>query len=202
MFCAFVKTHSTRSNSSRKCRSLSPGAGRSCTTLDYRAMPELPEVEITARLIGAALAGARVESALAPGHQRAEDLRPAAERDRGPADRRDPPARQAVPGRARGRADDDDAPDVRGAAAAVRHPRVAARPDLEAARSPRRRARAAAARVRHQAARLGEAAALRRGRRGGDDRRARTRGVARSAAVRGAARSSRARCTRCCATST
>jgi formamidopyrimidine-DNA glycosylase len=30
-------------------------------------MPELPEVEITARLIGAALAGARVESALAPG---------------------------------------------------------------------------------------------------------------------------------------
>ncbi len=30
-------------------------------------MPELPEVEITARLIGAAVAGARVESALAPG---------------------------------------------------------------------------------------------------------------------------------------
>jgi formamidopyrimidine-DNA glycosylase len=30
-------------------------------------MPELPEVEITARLIGAALAGSRVESALAPG---------------------------------------------------------------------------------------------------------------------------------------
>jgi formamidopyrimidine-DNA glycosylase len=30
-------------------------------------MPELPEVEITARLIGAAAAGARVESALAPG---------------------------------------------------------------------------------------------------------------------------------------
>ena len=30
-------------------------------------MPELPEVEITARRIGAALAGARVESALAPG---------------------------------------------------------------------------------------------------------------------------------------
>jgi formamidopyrimidine-DNA glycosylase len=30
-------------------------------------MPELPEVEITARLIGAATAGARVESALAPG---------------------------------------------------------------------------------------------------------------------------------------
>ena len=31
------------------------------------AMPELPEVEITARLIGAAVAGARVESALTPG---------------------------------------------------------------------------------------------------------------------------------------
>jgi len=30
-------------------------------------MPELPEVEITARKVGAALAGARVESALAPG---------------------------------------------------------------------------------------------------------------------------------------
>jgi formamidopyrimidine-DNA glycosylase len=30
-------------------------------------MPELPEVEITARLIGAAVAGARVESVLAPG---------------------------------------------------------------------------------------------------------------------------------------
>ena len=30
-------------------------------------MPELPEVEITARLIGEAAAGARVESALSPG---------------------------------------------------------------------------------------------------------------------------------------
>src|SRR5437588_9378629 len=30
-------------------------------------MPELPEVEITARLIGDAVSGARVESALAPG---------------------------------------------------------------------------------------------------------------------------------------
>jgi formamidopyrimidine-DNA glycosylase len=30
-------------------------------------MPELPEVEITARLLGAAVAGARIESALAPG---------------------------------------------------------------------------------------------------------------------------------------
>ncbi len=31
------------------------------------AMPELPEVEITARLLDGALAGARIESALAPG---------------------------------------------------------------------------------------------------------------------------------------
>src|SRR6185312_3944832 len=30
-------------------------------------MPELPEVEITARLVGAAVAGGQVESALAPG---------------------------------------------------------------------------------------------------------------------------------------
>ena len=30
-------------------------------------MPELPEVEITARRLGASLAGAQVESALAPG---------------------------------------------------------------------------------------------------------------------------------------
>ncbi|HEX5910588.1 MAG TPA: DNA-formamidopyrimidine glycosylase family protein, partial [Thermoleophilaceae bacterium] len=30
-------------------------------------MPELPEVEIAARRVGAAVAGARVESALAPG---------------------------------------------------------------------------------------------------------------------------------------
>jgi formamidopyrimidine-DNA glycosylase len=37
-----------------------------CTTLVF-GMPELPEVEITARVIGSALAGARVESALVPG---------------------------------------------------------------------------------------------------------------------------------------
>ena len=30
-------------------------------------MPELPEVEITARLIGASVAGAKIESVLAPG---------------------------------------------------------------------------------------------------------------------------------------
>jgi formamidopyrimidine-DNA glycosylase len=36
-------------------------------TLDMRTMPELPEVEITARRIGAATAGQRIESALARG---------------------------------------------------------------------------------------------------------------------------------------
>ena len=36
-------------------------------------MPELPEVEITARRLSAALAGAEVESALAPGMVVAED---------------------------------------------------------------------------------------------------------------------------------
>ena len=43
------------------------GRRRRPTSLDRDAMPELPEVEITARLIGAAVAGAAVESALSPG---------------------------------------------------------------------------------------------------------------------------------------
>ena len=74
VFCVFVKTHSTASNSSRKWRLFAvSGAGAIGTTLDYRAMPELPEVEITARLIGAAIAGARVESALAPGINALQD---------------------------------------------------------------------------------------------------------------------------------
>ncbi|MDQ2760555.1 MAG: DNA-formamidopyrimidine glycosylase [Actinomycetota bacterium] len=40
-------------------------------------MPELPEVEITAHLIGAALAGARIESALAPGVNALKTYEPA-----------------------------------------------------------------------------------------------------------------------------
>ena len=36
-------------------------------TLKWTAMPELPEVEITARRLDAALRGAEIESALAPG---------------------------------------------------------------------------------------------------------------------------------------
>jgi formamidopyrimidine-DNA glycosylase len=39
----------------------------SASPYDEWAMPELPEVEITARLLDAALRGARIESALAPG---------------------------------------------------------------------------------------------------------------------------------------
>ena len=39
-------------------------------------MPELPEVEITARRLGAALAGAEVESALAPGMVAVKTLDP------------------------------------------------------------------------------------------------------------------------------
>ena len=46
-------------------------------------MPELPEVEITARRLSSALAGAEVESALAPRDGDAEDLRPAARGARG-----------------------------------------------------------------------------------------------------------------------
>src|SRR5215217_6238468 len=41
--------------------------GMVCPLPSLHAMPELPEVEITARRLNAALAGAEVESALAPG---------------------------------------------------------------------------------------------------------------------------------------
>ena len=39
-------------------------------------MPELPEVEITARRLDAALRGARIESALAPGINTLKSVRP------------------------------------------------------------------------------------------------------------------------------
>src|ERR1700691_928186 len=41
--------------------------GRVLSAYDGWCMPELPEVEITARLLDRALTGARIESALAPG---------------------------------------------------------------------------------------------------------------------------------------
>ena len=46
-------------------------------------MPELPEVEITARLIGAAIAGAQVESVLTPGINALRTFDPPLSRDRG-----------------------------------------------------------------------------------------------------------------------
>ena len=46
------------------------------TTYSLASMPELPEVEITARRIGAALAGAEVESALAPGMVALKTVKP------------------------------------------------------------------------------------------------------------------------------
>ena len=45
-------------------------------SLIYSPMPELPEVEITARRLGAALAGAEVESTLAPGMVAVKTLDP------------------------------------------------------------------------------------------------------------------------------
>ena len=58
-------------------------------------MPELPEVEITARRLSSALQGAEVESALAPGMVAMKTFEPPLEalegraRDRGAADRQD-----------------------------------------------------------------------------------------------------------------
>jgi formamidopyrimidine-DNA glycosylase len=49
-----------------RAENLNPAAAQP-THLYDRLVPELPEVEITARRIGEAIAGARVESALAPG---------------------------------------------------------------------------------------------------------------------------------------
>ena len=167
-------------------------------------MPELPEVEITARRLDEALAGATIESARRAGHQRAEDVRPAAAG-----------ARRAARSRACGgigkhlaidverRPRAARAPHERRAPAALRQARRAARPHVAAARPDRRRARAAPARVRHQAGGVGEAA---RGRRAWAPRRSSPRSAPRrgptrprtcAALLEGAAR----RCTRCCATS-
>ena len=83
-------------------------------------MPELPEVEITARLLDRALCGARDRVGAGAGHQRAEDVRPAAERARGRAHRRRAPPRQAADRRRRrGGAGAADPPDVGRAPAAV-----------------------------------------------------------------------------------
>ena len=114
-------------------------------------MPELPEVEITARRLDGALRGARVESALAPGINALQDVRPAAERVEG----------AAIAGvRRRGK---HLVVDLAGDLALLVHLMSAgrlqlydkrastARPHVAPARAHRRRARAAPARVRHQA---------------------------------------------------
>ena len=86
-------------------------------------MPELPEVEITARLLDRALAGAVVESALAPGINTLKTLRAGSLGARWPEpDERSPP-RQAVHRRLRGRPRAPDPPDVGRATAALRHAR-------------------------------------------------------------------------------
>ncbi len=167
-------------------------------------MPELPEVEITARLIGAATAGAGIESALAPGINALQDLRPAA----GALD-----GGRIAGVRRRGKLFLIDV--RRRADVVVIHLMSAGRLQLFDTRASLRD------RTSRLLVRLDDGRELRlrefgtkqrawvkllrsaRGRGRGDDRRARTRGVARAAtAVRRAARCTRARCTRCCATST
>ena len=134
------------------------------------------------------------------GHQRAEDVRPAAVRARGRDDRRRAAARQAADARRR-RADAADAPDERGAAAAVPQARHDARPHDARRPAAVRGPRAAAARVRDEAARVGEAAA--RPRRSTRTRRSRGSGRRRGPTRRSSAScwTRRGRCTRCCATS-
>ena len=108
-----------------------------------------PRAGWTLRCVACRRVGAR------PGHQRAEDLRPAAAGDRGRCRSAGAAHRQAHRGRPRRRPRAARAPDVGGAPAALRQARVAARPHLAAARPAGRRQRAAPAGVRHQAARRG-----------------------------------------------
>ncbi len=103
-------------------------------------MPELPEVEITARLLDARSAGAQIESALAPGINALKTFDPPLSALEGERDRGGAPARQAPD---RGRRDGAelrpagaaDPPDVGRAPAAVRQARRAARSHLAAARA-------------------------------------------------------------------
>ena len=139
------------------------------------------------------------------GAQRAQDVRPAAERARRRDVPRRPPARQAPAARGRDRlarpADAAHAPDVGGPDDALREARVDEGPDLARADPVARRPRAARARVRHQAGGVDQAADA--GRAGGravaED--ARAGGVAGPAGARASCSPRRARCTRCCATS-
>ncbi len=155
-------------------------------------MPELPEVEITARRLGAAIEGAEVESALATGVATLKTFDP-------PLDALEGATVEGVRRIGKMLAVDFDADeqltllihlmsagrlqlfDKRGS---LKDRRLAgARPD-------RRRPRAAPARVRDPPVGLGEAAAARRGRRRGDGRDPRPRRLA-GAAARGARRADR-----------
>ncbi len=132
-------------------------------------MPELPEVEIVARRLDAALTGADVESALAPGMNVMKTFEPPLEALAG----REPTGVRRVgkmPVVEFGRPVAAGPPDVGGPAARLRQAGLAQGPRLAGADPARGRARAAPARVRHQAARLGEAAGERGGRRGRDGR--------------------------------
>ena len=142
-----------------------PAARRGALTSSGRrgrslaAMPELPEVEITARRLDAALRGAQIESVTAPGINALKTF--------------DPPL-SALEGRAiaavgrrgkhrssrRGRPRAARAPDERRAPAALRQARGHARPHVTPTRRIRSRAAGAApARVRHEAGGVGEAPA-------------------------------------------
>src|SRR5829696_1108174 len=119
------------------------------------------------------------------GHQRAQDVRPPAERARRDDDRGRAAAGQAADAR-RGRAHAADAPHERGAPPALRQARLDARPH-GAGRPPlARRPRAAAARVRHASARVGQAPAPGGARRGGVARPPRPGGLAGPAGPPGA----------------
>ena len=133
-------------------RRRAPGAGSSCALLRPRELgcarasssasadpvyhggvPELPEVEITARRLDEALRGATIESALAPGINALKTFDPplhALEGGRSPGVRRI--GKHLVVDVER-RARRAGAPDVRRAAAALRQARVAARPHVAAA---------------------------------------------------------------------
>jgi hypothetical protein len=103
--------------------------------------------------------GVVIESTLAPGHQRAEDVRPAAARAGRQGDRGRAADRQAPGRRRRGRPPRARAPHERRAPAALRQARDAARPHLAPAAAAPGGARAAPARVRHQAGGVGQGAA-------------------------------------------
>ena len=184
-------------------RSLARGRPR-----DYAdSMPELPEVEITARRLDDGAGGRRGRVGAGARDGRAEERHAAARGDRRA---RGQPA-SAGSGRCRSielGAEDErlallDPPDVGGTAAALRQARVDEGSPLAHPDPDRRRPRAAAARVRDQAARLGQADGRRRRRRRRDGRDARPRGVAGAAASRSSpsCSTSRGTCIRCSATS-